>query len=285
MRIAITGARGLVGREVVKKCAAAGHHTIQINRTAQPPDPSIPNTEMRTADAANDYDALLAAFESADAVIHLAAVPNPVGKADHFVHQNNVSAAFNGLRAAAERRVARFAYASSVNAVGLVYSHQPLEFPYFPIDEAFPPRPTDAYALAKLEGETAAAAIARWFPFMRVACLRIHQVGTRREVVEDYEKDHEKAVRQLWGWVSPAATARACLLAVERADRFEGCEVFNIVAPDICAAGEDAEMSSDELARKYYPKAEIREGLSGKRGFWTVDKAREVLGWTHDEKE
>jgi len=28
MRIAITGARGTVGKEVVKLCAQAGHHTV-----------------------------------------------------------------------------------------------------------------------------------------------------------------------------------------------------------------------------------------------------------------
>jgi len=35
MKIAITGARGTVGREVVKFCADAGHHTVQINRSDQ----------------------------------------------------------------------------------------------------------------------------------------------------------------------------------------------------------------------------------------------------------
>lgn len=30
MRIAITGARGTVGREVVKLCSQAGHHTVQM---------------------------------------------------------------------------------------------------------------------------------------------------------------------------------------------------------------------------------------------------------------
>ena len=122
MKIAITGARGTVGREVVKACAQAGHSIVEIDRTDQEPDKEFPNnTEMRTADAANDYDALLKAFKGCDAVIHLAAVPNPVDKPDHFVHQNNICAAFNGMRAAAELGIHRFCYASSVNAIGLVW--------------------------------------------------------------------------------------------------------------------------------------------------------------------
>lgn len=54
MKIAITGARGTVGRTTVKVCADAGHATVQVNRTEQPPG-AIPNTEMRTADVAMNY--------------------------------------------------------------------------------------------------------------------------------------------------------------------------------------------------------------------------------------
>lgn len=42
---------------------------------------------MRTADIANDYEATLAAFRGADAIIHLAAIPNPVDKEDSLVHK------------------------------------------------------------------------------------------------------------------------------------------------------------------------------------------------------
>ncbi|KAK6856709.1 hypothetical protein PG995_006896 [Apiospora arundinis] len=283
MKIAITGARGTVGREVVKLCAQEGHSTVQINRTPQDKDESVPNTEMRTADAASDYDATVAAFEGCDAVIHLAAIPNPEGKPDSQVHNNNVNAAFNGLRAAAEHGIRRFCYASSVNAIGLAYANQPLRFPYFPIDEeAYPSKPTDAYALAKAEAELAARAFADWFPGMKVACLRIHEVASRQAVREEHAADWAAAgVKQLWGWVSPVATARACLLAVTEADAYEGCQVFNIIAPDTTQSG----TPSADLAKKYYPDAEIRADMSTNRGFWTTDKAEKILGWVHHEKE
>lgn len=285
MKIAITGARGSVGKEVVRVASAAGHSTVQINRNREEPDPSTPNTEMRTADTANSYDDLVEAIRDCDALIHLAAVPDPVGKPDHFVHQNNVCSAFNGFRAAAEVGIKRICYASSVNAIGLVYSNQPLAFPYLPIDEDYNPKPTDAYALAKQEAEVAAESICRWFPGTKIACLRIHQVDSKKNVAEDYAGDHEKAVRQLWGWVNPTAVARACLLSVERSERIDGMEVLNIVAPGIVTAGEDKGKSSEELIKKYFPDAERRESLRGERGLWTVDKAERILGWTHDETE
>ena len=279
MKIAITGARGTVGQEVVKICAKAGHHTVQINRTKQEKD-DTPNTEMRTADAAGDYDATLAAFKGCDAVIHLAAIPNPVDKDDWKVHGNNVNAAFNGFRAAAELGIKRFCYASSVNAIGLAYANQPLRFDYFPIDEDYPQNPTDAYALAKQEAEIQAKAFTNWFPKMNISVLRIHEVAPLKDVQKEHEGDWVNAgVRQLWSWVNPEATARACLRGVD-SDKLKGCEIFNIVAPTTTQ-----KTPSRDLAKKYYPNAEIRGEFGGSQAFWTSEKAKRILGWTHDETE
>lgn len=279
MKIAITGARGTVGREVVKYCAKKGHHTVQINRTDQEHD-GTENTEMRTADAANSYDDTVKAFKDCDAVIHLAALPNPEGKEDWQVHSNNVNSAFNGMRAAAEVGITRFCYASSVNAIGLAYANQPLHFSYFPLDEEAPQNPTDSYALAKQEAETQARAFCNWFPGMNIACLRIHEVAPLKDVREEHEGDWDKAaVKQLFGWVNPTAVARACLLSVE-VEKMKGFQVFNIIAPTTTQ-----ETPSAELAKKYFPDAEIRKGLEGNKAFWTTDKAERILGWVHDEKE
>jgi len=280
MKIAITGARGTVGKEVVKLCAERGIQTVQINRTDTEND-GTPNTEMRTADAASSYDSVKKAFQGCDAVIHLAAIPNPVDKEDALVHNNNVNAAFNGFRAAAELGIKKFCYASSVNAIGLAYANQPLEFEYFPIDEDYPQKPTDSYALAKQEAEVQAHAFANWFPGMKIACLRIHEVAPLKDVQKEHEEDWDAAaVKQLWGWVHPDATARACLLSVEKSDNFEGCEVFNVIASTTTQS-----TPSRELAKKYFPRAEIRGDMSKNQAFWTNDKAKRILGWTHDEKE
>lgn len=278
MKIAITGARGTVGRAVVQLCSSAGHHTVQVDRTPQEYD-GTPNSEMRTADTANDYEAIYKALEACEALIHLAAIPDPKGKDDWKVHNNNVNSAFNGLYASAMRGIKRVCYASSVNAIGLSYSNQPLHFDYFPIDEDAPLRPTDAYALAKDEAEYQARSFARWFPGMGISCLRIHEVMPLKDVQKEHQEDWEgSAVRQLWGWVHPNAVARACLRSVETI--IDGCEIFNIIAPETTKEGK-----SEKLAKKYFPEAEIRGDMSGYQAFWTTDKANRILGWTHDEKE
>lgn len=236
---------------------------------------------MRTADTANDFEATLKAFKGCDSIIHLAAIPNPVDKPDSNVHANNVNSAFNGFRAAGELGIKKICYASSVNAIGLAYAEQPLRFDYFPIDEEVTPRPTDSYALAKCEAELQAKSFVNWFPGTKIACMRIHEVAPRKDVQKEHSEDWENAgVKQLWGWVHPEATARACIAAVEKSDNFEGCEIFNVHAPTTAQ-----DTPSEELAKKYYPKVPIKGDLSGNKAFWTTEKAQKILGWEHTEQE
>jgi nucleoside-diphosphate-sugar epimerase len=274
MKIAVTGAQGALGKQVVKLCAEAGHATVQIDRIEASND--IPNSEIRTADA-TDYNAMLEALRGCDALIHLASVPRPGILPESETHGNNVQSSFNGFRACGELGIKRICYASSINAIGLVFSNQPVKYSYFPIDEEdYPANPTDGYSLAKLEAELQAKAFAKWFPGTKIACLRLHWIIEKEKVLE-YQKDEGCAVENLWGYVDPVAAARACLLAVEEAGRFEGCQIFNIASPETTQA-----VSSVDLARKYFPDVEIRKGLEGNRGFWTVDKAQTLLGWRHE---
>jgi hypothetical protein len=57
-------------------------------------------------------------------------------------------------------------------------------------------------------------------------------------------------------------------------------EVFNIHAPTIVQ-----DTASEELAKKYYPNVPIKGDSGGKKGFWSTEKAQEILGWEHYETE
>lgn len=137
-----------------------------------------------------------------------------------------------------------------------------------------------ADALAKQEAEIQCKAFVDWFD-MDVASMRIHEVAPLKDVQKEHSEQWEEAgVKQLWGWVNPEATARACMLAVT-SEKMKGFQVFNVIA-DTTAQ----ETSSRELAKKYYPKAEIKGNWGEKNdSFFTNTKAKEILGWTHDEKE
>ncbi|KAK1083571.1 hypothetical protein LTR33_003182 [Friedmanniomyces endolithicus] len=281
MTIAVTGSSGTVGKEVVKLCAEKGHSVVQID-LVKPAKNDTPNSEVRIANVADDYHAFLKALEGCDALIHLAAIPNPVNKLDADIHNNNVNAAFDGFRAAGELGIKRIAYASSVNAIGLSYSNQPRAWDYFPLDENVEQRLTDSYALAKAETEVQARSFVRWFPGTKIACLRIHEVAPRKEVTDEHAGDWVgSAIGQLWGWVHPVATARACLAAIEHADNFEGCEIFNVHAPNTAQ-----ETPSRDLAKKYFPNAKIDDDWGrGNESFWVTEKIERVLGWKHYELE
>lgn len=94
MKIAITGAHGNVGSEVVKLCTESGHTPVLIDLAGKD------GYETQVVDIATDYDGTVKALRGCNALIHLAAIPNPIGKADTLVHGNNVRASFNGFRAA-----------------------------------------------------------------------------------------------------------------------------------------------------------------------------------------
>lgn len=82
------------------------------------------------------------------------------------------------------------------------------------LDEKVVQRPTDSYALAKMEAEIQCESFVHWFPDMRIASLRIHEVQPLKTVQKEHEEDPEFAAKQLWAWVNPTAVARACMLGV-----------------------------------------------------------------------
>lgn len=103
--------------------------------------------------------------------------------------------------------------------------------------------------------------------------MRIRAVGTRGNVKKGHLEEWDgSAVKELWGWANPTATARACPKAVwdeeqgVKGEKWSGCEVFNIAAPTTS----QPDKTSEDLAKQDYPNTDYGEKL---------------LGWTHDEKE
>ncbi len=263
MKVAITGAAGRVGRAAVELAESRGYEVVALD---------LPDVDVTS------YDALAAAARGCEALLHLAAHPGPGVRPDHEVHHNNVTASYNALRVAAELGIDRVCLASSVNAVGGGYSRHP-RFDYFPVDEAHPTYNEDPYSLSKWLGEAQADSVARRYPHMSVASLRLHGVRAERPVglaPGDPEQDGF-AIRDLWGYVLRPAAARACLLALT-AD-FTGHEVFYIVAPETTV-----DTPTARLCATYYPDVPLRRPLPGNTGLFDCAKAERLLGWRHDDR-
>ncbi|MGH3169493.1 MAG: NAD-dependent epimerase/dehydratase family protein [Trebonia sp.] len=267
MKIAVTGASGRLGRAVLELALAEGHQVTAIDRSSVVPVDRN-NARSRTVDL-TDYPRFLDAVADADAVIHLAAYTSPAAAPEPVVHNNNVVASYNALAVAEAAGITRICLASSINAIGGVYSRQP-RYDYFPLDEAHPGYAEDGYSMSKWAAEQQAAAFARRLPGLSVACLRLHALRDREDLASRLRDRPDAGSKDLWGCTPMTAAARACLNAVTR--NLGGCEVFYVVASDTWRPEPSA-----ELRDRYYPDVPVRGDLSGHKSFFDSSKAEKLL--------
>lgn len=276
MKIAVTGANGDLGSNLVPYLAGQGHTIVSIDRSLPVLQKPSSTTQHYVVDVRN-FGEVIASFEGCDAVIHLAAHRSPLNMPPPVVYAENTAGSFNVLFAAASLGIRRVCMASSINAIGGAFSRAP-RYDFFPLNEHHPTYAEDPYSLSKWVLEQQGDAIARRYPYLTIASLRFHWLlASRDRAVELTKENSELAVRHLWAYTLMREACCACLLAVT-AD-FRGHENFYIVAPQTCTSEETA-----ALCRKHYPHTEIHKELSGHDGFFDCSKAALTLGWNHEEK-
>lgn len=272
-RIAVTGARGLVGRFVLADLQARGYEVRALTHAwwSECPVPDQVEGDIR------DFDWVKRSLDGCSAVIHLAGIPSPRVGNDSDIIQTNVGGTYHIFLAAGELGIPRVACASSDCTFGFTFSRYRPQPEYLPVDELHPTRPDDSYGLSKLLAERAADAVVQRFPGMYAASLRIsHVVGP-----EDYEPDAEFASWRgnpllgpwnLWSYIDGRDAARAFRLAVESSRT--GHDVFCIASRQTRSA-----IPSRELARQYFPHAELRD-LAGHESLEDSRRAARLLGFT-----
>jgi nucleoside-diphosphate-sugar epimerase len=277
MRIAVTGGSGEMGRALIPYLAQQGHSVVSLDRSL--PQPVYPPINLlaryMVADMRN-FGELVAAFQGCEAVIHLAAHATPLAAPDPVVYADNTIGSYNALSAAAALGIKRVCLASSINAIGGVFSRSP-RYDYFPVDEQHPTYAEDPYALSKWVLEQQADAFARRHEWMTIASLRFHWLlDSRERAVEATRSFGPGSIRHLWAYTLLREAGRACLAALT-AD-FKGHEVFYIAAPRTAAPE-----SSLDLARRHYPGTPVRGDLSDHNSFFNCAKAERLLGWRHED--
>ena len=148
-RILLTGASGFVGRHLLADLTAAGFR-LRI-ATRRPVDISPEVEQVVVGDLAEAID-WTAALAGVDAVVHGAGIAHAgPGIPEERYRRVNTEATI-ALARAAQGRVGRFVFLSSIRAQS---------GPVAPtvLTEADPPRPTDAYGRSKLAAEEALAAL------------------------------------------------------------------------------------------------------------------------------
>jgi nucleoside-diphosphate-sugar epimerase len=189
-RVVLTGAGGLIGRAIAP-LLPAGWDLLRTDLRAENGIAALDVT---------DLDACRAAFTGADAVVHLAAVPDPDASWERLLPANVVGAHQVAL-AAGDCGVRRLVLASSLQAVSAA-----------PVDTQL--RATDAARPANLYGATKAwaEALGSWVAATTatsVVALRIGYFALERPDV-DAVSPAERAA-----WLSPRDAAELVRAAVE----------------------------------------------------------------------
>jgi len=178
-RVLITGAAGAIGGTL--HAGLRGSYPLLRLSDLRDPGALQDGEEFAQADL-GDYDAVKAAMNSIDCVVHLGGIPREAPWPS--ILNANIIGTYNVFEAARECRVKRVVFASSNHAVGYHRAAQTIG-----IDVE--PRPDSRYGVSKVYGE----ALGRLYADkhgLSVACLRI---GSFREQPED--------ARQLSTWISP----------------------------------------------------------------------------------
>jgi nucleoside-diphosphate-sugar epimerase len=189
--VLVTGAAGGVARLLLPALRPA-YDLVLLDRA---PVEAAEGVRVLRGDL-TDPDVAAAAVSGVDAVVHLAANPNPCATWPQL-HGPNVLALTNLLDAAAGERVGRIVLASSVHAMG-----QYLLRPTRPIDPVWTPRPCCRYGATKVFAEAAARAYAYQYGLSAI-CLRLG--GT-------FEKPWNTGM--LGGWLAPADLQRLVIGAL-----------------------------------------------------------------------
>ncbi len=275
MKILVTGSRGKVGRAATQALVDAGHDVLGVDLVPPVFDAGVVVPGRYKQADLTDAGSAFAVVAGVDAVVHIAAIPQPLGHPAHVVMQTNVMSTFNLIEAAVRFGVTRFVNISSESIVGNFFPERPFSPDYVPVDEEHPLYPQDVYALSKLFGEQMMDAAVRRSD---IAAITIRPATVHNE--DNYETNLGPLVRDpsivngnFRSYIDVYDLADAIVLAAE--SDLPGHEVFYIANPDN-AGGHDFA----EVLKKYYDdEIELRHLDRVDSGGISTEKARRMLGW------
>ena len=269
-KIVCTGGSGRLGAAVTEdlrtRCALT---VVDLKPTSAP--------GVRYANASiTDFAELKEAFRGQDAVVHLAAIPNPRTAPADVTFNTNVQGTWNVLQAAEDAGVRRVVVASSDASLGLHYNPPGYGPQYLPIDESHPLRPIEFYSLSKEVTE----AICRCYANrgkLEVLAIRPTHIVFPPEYPELEARGADVQNYHIWTYVSPEDVAQGFRLALEVAKA--PYQAFYISAAD----GLNTRPTLDMLRERYGQLPEIRNPEYFRRNplasVLDITRARDVLGF------
>ncbi len=268
--VLVTGGSGRLGRYVVERLRSK--YAVTVLDIARPPAADIRHVNLDITDLAG----LTEAFKGVDAIVHLAAVPNPRTSTPQKCFAVNTQGTWTVLQAAEDAGVQRVVVASSDAATGLHYNPKDWAPQYLPVDEKHPIRPSEVYSLTKEITES----IARCFSVRRkleVLVIRPGHIVFAPEYPELAERGTNVQNYHLWGYVAPQDVAQGFELALELEDGSYDC--FFIGAAD----GLNNRPTLELFKERFGNTPEVRRpdiyAELPNAGVFDISHAREKLGY------
>ena len=257
MKILITGAAGLIGKEVTKGLVAAGHDVVATDLVKDDLSPAQKFVvgDLVSADFISQRD-----FRC-DAIVHLGSIPRPGIASDETVLHNNVMGTYHVFASAVENNVPLVIYASSLSIYGIAWSTGTSP-DYVPVDEKHPLRHFESYALSKEVNERSADMWANRSETAFVG-LRFPHTHTQEVFAEMAQKMREgdkeileQGAKIFWAYLDLRDAVQGILTVLKKGA--QGSKTYNFAAPDTYAPRPTREMMAE-----FHPTSKIISALSG----------------------
>jgi nucleoside-diphosphate-sugar epimerase len=258
MKILITGAAGLIGKEVTKGLVAAGHEVLATDLVKDDLSPAQKFVvgDLVSADFISQLD-----FHC-DAIVHLGSIPRPGIDSDEKVLHNNVMGTYHMFANAVKNKVPLVIYASSLSIYGFAWSGPWTSPDYVPVDEKHPLHHYESYALSKEVNERSADMWAHRSEtaFVGLRFPHTHTHSVFAEMAQQM-RDGDKAILEqgakiFWAYLDLRDAVQGILTVIEKGAK--GSKTYNFAAPDTYAHKPTREMMAE-----FHPTSEVVSPLSG----------------------
>ena len=257
MKVLITGAAGLIGKEVTKGLVAAGHDVLATDLVKDDLSPAQKFVvgDLVSADFISQLD-----FRC-DAIVHLGSIPRPGIASDETVLHNNVIGTYHVFASAVEKRVPLVIYASSLSIYGYAWSTGTSP-DYVPVDEKHPMHHYESYALSKQVNERSADMWANRSEsaFVGLRFPHTHTLSTFVEMAQKMREGDEAIIEQgakiFWAYLDLRDAVQGILTVIDKGAK--GSKTYNFAAPDTYAPKPTREMMAE-----FHPTSKIASSISG----------------------
>ncbi|OJJ98531.1 hypothetical protein ASPACDRAFT_1872018 [Aspergillus aculeatus ATCC 16872] len=288
-RIIITGGSGKAGQFIIAHLLSQNYTILNLDLHPLPAPLAarVHTIRVDLTDTGQVHSAFHSHFaltepfreplhQAPHAVIHLAGYARNMIVPDNETYRGNVLAFYNVLEAACHMGIRKILLASSICVYGVAFAEGDVEYASFPVDEAVPARPMDAYAISKVCGEQTAAGFARRFPGTDIYVYRFGAVVSPEEFQEKFTGYVERPEEwKVHGWAY--TDARDLGGMVERGLVVDGLgfQVFNAVNDEMT----NFEESTKAFLTRVCPGVPVTRELVGREAPVSNKKLREVLGF------